>query len=237
MKIKCLIVDDEPLAIRLIEKHIAKIDALEVVATCNTALKAFELLNTQSIDLLFLDIKMPNITGIEFLKNLKNPPKTILTTAYRDYALEGYDLGVVDYLLKPITFERFFKAVNRIVETTKNDVKTNESVSNEFILVKSGIKNHKININDILYIESLKDYIKINTIDGKSVTSKYKISDIEAELEGNCFLRIHRSFIINSSKISAFTTNEIEINGFEIPIGASYKEIAISFLDKLKKSK
>jgi len=237
MKIKCLIVDDEPLAIRLIEKHIAKIDALEVVATCNTALKAFELLNSQSIDLLFLDIKMPNITGIEFLKNLKNPPKTILTTAYRDYALEGYDLGVVDYLLKPITFERFFKAVNRIVETTKNDVKTNESVSNEFILVKSGIKNHKININDILYIESLKDYIKINTIDGKSVTSKYKISDIEAELEGNCFLRIHRSFIINSSKISAFTTNEIEINGFEIPIGASYKEIAISFLDKLKNSK
>ncbi|MBN8642505.1 MAG: response regulator transcription factor [Flavobacteriales bacterium] len=237
MKIKCLIVDDEPLAIRLIEKHIAKIDALEVVATCNTALKAFELLNSQSIDLLFLDIKMPNITGIEFLKNLKNPPKTILTTAYRDYALEGYDLGVVDYLLKPITFERFFKAVNRIVETTKNDVKTNESVSNEFILVKSGIKNHKININDILYIESLKDYIKINTIDGKSVTSKYKISDIEAELEGNCFLRIHRSFIINSSKINAFTTNEIEINGFEIPIGASYKEIAISFLDKLKNSK
>lgn len=237
MKIKCLIVDDEPLAIRLIEKHIAKIDALEVVATCNTALKAFELLNSQSIDLLFLDIKMPNITGIEFLKNLKNPPKTILTTAYRDYALEGYDLGVVDYLLKPITFERFFKAVNRIVETTKNDVKTNESVSNEFILVKSGIKNHKININDILYIESLKDYIKINTIDGKSVTSKYKISDIEAELEGNCFLRIHRSFIINSSKINAFTTNEIEINGFEIPIGASYKEVAISFLDKLKNSK
>lgn len=237
MKIKCLIVDDEPLAIRLIEKHIAKIDALEVVATCNTALKAFELLNSQSIDLLFLDIKMPSITGIEFLKNLKNPPKTILTTAYRDYALEGYDLGVVDYLLKPITFERFFKAVNRIVETTKSEVKMNESVSNEFILVRSGIKNHKINVNDILYIESLKDYIKITTIDDKNITSKYKISDIESELEGDNFLRIHRSFIINSSKITAFTNNEIEINGFEIPIGASYKEIAISFLDKLKNSK
>lgn len=158
MKIKCLIVDDEPLAIRLIEKHIAKIDALEVVATCTNALKAFELLNTQSIDLLFLDIKMPNITGIEFLKNLKNPPKTILTTAYRDYALEGYDLGVVDYLLKPIAFERFFKAVDRFLnETSKSKLKIKETIQNEFILVKSGIKNYKIEVNNILYIESLKD--------------------------------------------------------------------------------
>lgn len=238
MKIRCLIVDDEPLAIRLIEKHIAKIDALEVVATCNTALKAFEILNSQSIDLLFLDIKMPNITGIEFLKNLKNPPKTILTTAYRDYALEGYDLGVVDYLLKPITFERFFKAVDRFLnEVPKGDVKIKESTENKYIVVKSGIKNYKIEINNILYIESLKDYIKITLIDGKSITSKYKISDIEAELESNFFLRIHRSFIINSTKITAFTNNEIEINGVEIPIGASYKDNALSFLEGLKNFK
>ncbi len=238
MKVKCLIVDDEPLAIRLIEKHIAKIDALEVVATCNTALKAFEILNSQSIDLLFLDIKMPNITGIEFLKNLKNPPKTILTTAYRDYALEGYDLGVVDYLLKPITFERFFKAVDRFLsESSKSEVKIKESIENEFIVVKSGIKNYKIDVKDILYIESLKDYIKINTIDGKNITSKYKISDIEEELDVNYFLRIHRSFIINSTKITAFTNNEIEINGVEIPVGASYKDNVLLFLDELKNSK
>ena len=120
MKIKCLVVDDEPLAIRLIEKHIDKIDALEVVATCNNALKAFEILNSQTIDLLFLDIKMPNMTGIEFLRNLKNPPKTILTTAYRDFAIDGFELGVVDYLLKPITFERFFKAVDKfLIEYSK----------------------------------------------------------------------------------------------------------------------
>lgn len=238
MKVKCLIVDDEPLAIRLIEKHIAKIDALEVVATCNTALKAFEILNSQSIDLLFLDIKMPNITGIEFLKNLKNPPKTILTTAYRDYALEGYDLGVVDYLLKPITFERFFKAVDRFLsESSKSEVKIKESIDNEFIVIKSGIKNYKIDVKDILYIESLKDYIKINTIDGKNITSKYKISDIEEELDGKYFLRIHRSFIINSTKITAFTNNEIEINGVEIPVGASYKDNVLLFLDELKNSK
>lgn len=238
MKVKCLIVDDEPLAIRLIEKHIAKIDALEVVATCNTALKAFELLNSQSIDLLFLDIKMPNITGIEFLRNLKNPPKTILTTAYRDYALEGYELGVVDYLLKPITFERFFKAVDRFLsESSQSEVKIKEPKENEFIVIKSGIKNYKIDVKDILYIESLKDYIKINTIDGKSITSKYKISDIEAALDSNYFLRIHRSFIINSTKITAFTNNEIEINGVEIPIGASYKDNALLFLEGLKNSK
>ncbi|THD31009.1 MAG: response regulator transcription factor [Flavobacterium johnsoniae] len=239
MKIKCLVVDDEPLAIRLIEKHIAKIDNLEVVATCNTALKAFEILNLQKIDLMFLDIKMPNITGIEFLKNLKNPPKTILTTAYRDYALEGYDLGVVDYLLKPITFERFFKAVNKFLSTnTANiEVKTKESVPDEFILVKSGIKNYKINTNDIIYIESLKDYIKINTTGDKNITSKYKIGDIQQELNQDNFLRIHRSFIINTSKITAFTLNEIEVGGIEIPIGASYKDDVLLYLETLKNSK
>lgn len=238
MKIKCLVVDDEPLAIRLIEKHIAKIDNLEVVATCNNALKAFEILNLQKIDLMFLDIKMPNITGIEFLKNLKNPPKTILTTAYRDYAIEGYDLGVVDYLLKPITFERFLKAVDKFLsETAKNEVKIKESVPDEFILVKSGIKNYKINTNDIVYIESLKDYIKINTVGDKNITSKYKIGDIQEELNGDHFLRIHRSFIINTSKITAFTINEIEVNNIEIPIGASYKEDVLLYLKTLKNSK
>ncbi|MDE5430936.1 LytR/AlgR family response regulator transcription factor [Elizabethkingia meningoseptica] len=235
MKIKCLIVDDEPLAIRLIEKHIAKIDNLEVVATCNTALKAFEILNLQKIDLMFLDIKMPNITGIEFLKNLKNPPKTILTTAYRDYAIEGYDLDVIDYLLKPITFERFFKAIDRFLSSTaKNELKNKDNVPDKFILIKSGIKNHKININDIVYIESLKDYIKINIADGRNITSKYKIGDIQEELHGSDFMRIHRSFIINTMKITAFTSNEIEVNTIEIPIGASYKENVLLYLQTLK---
>lgn len=238
MKIKCLVVDDEPLAIRLIEKHIAKIDNLEVVATCNTALKAFEILNLQKIDLMFIDIKMPNITGIEFLKNLKNPPKTILTTAYRDYAIEGYDLGVVDYLLKPITFERFLKAVDKFLsETAKSEVKSKESVPDDFILVKSGIKNYKINMNDIVYIESLKDYIKINMVGDKNITSKYKIGDIQQELNEDNFLRIHRSFIINTAKITAFTMNEIEVSNIEIPIGASYKEDVLLYLKTLKNSK
>lgn len=238
MKIKCLIVDDEPLAIKLIEKHISQIDGLEVVATCNNALKAFEILNNQKIDLLFIDIKMPNMTGIEFLKNIKNPPKTILTTAYRDFAIEGFELGVVDYLLKPITFERFFKAIDKfLMDYAKVEIKPAKIQNEEFIVIKSGIKNHRINTNDILYIESDKDYIKIVLNDKNQITSKYKISDIEVDLNQDKFLRIHRSFIINSSKITAFTINEIEVNGIEIPIGASYKESVLDFLELLKKLK
>lgn len=234
MKVKCLIVDDEPLAIRLIEKHIAKIEALEVVATCQTALKAFEILSTQPIDLLFLDIKMPDMTGIEFLRNIKNPPKTILTTAYRDYAIESYDLRVMDYLLKPITFERFFKAIDKFLEeTTKPILKVNNPTANEYIFIKSGIKNHKILLNDILFIESLKDYIRIS-LGNRSITTKYKISDIELELDATTFLRIHRSFIINTTKITAFSLNEIEIQGKELPIGASYRNTVLIYLEGLQ---
>ena len=237
MKIKCLLVDDEPLAIKLIENHISKIDALDVVAKCNNALKAFEILNTQEIDLMFLDIKMPNITGIDFLKTLKNPPKTIFTTAYRDYAIESYDLEAVDYLLKPITFERFFKAIDRLLRENKLIENTKkETTQVDYIIVKSGNKHHKIVKGDILYIESLKDYIKIHTAGDKHTVSKYKIGDIEQDLKESHFLRVHRSYIININKISAFTINDIEVSSTEIPIGASYKDKVVSFLDKLKNS-
>jgi two-component SAPR family response regulator len=151
MKVKCLIVDDEPLAIRLIENHITKIEVLEVVATANSAMKAFEIVNTQPVDLLFLDIKMPNITGVDFLKNLKNPPKTIFTTAFRDFAIESYELEVVDYLLKPITFERFFKSVDKYLRTVtpiKTDVPI-EQKKEEYILLRSGGKNYKVFLHDI----------------------------------------------------------------------------------------
>ncbi len=237
MKTRCLVVDDEPLAIRLMEKHIAKIDSLEIVATCNNAIKAFEILNTQQVDLLFLDIKMPNLTGIDFLKSLKNPPKTIFTTAYRDYAIEGYDLGVEDYLLKPITFERFFKSIERFLREQKQTPEISNSantISDDFMLIKSGNKHHKVIVNDILFIESLKDYIKIHTVDNKRIVSKYRISEIEQELKAKNFLRVHRSYIINIDKISAFTVNDIEVNSTEIPIGASYKEKVVSFLNNWK---
>ncbi len=234
MKIKCLLVDDEPLAIKLIENHISKIDSLQVVATCNNAIKAFEILSTQEIDLLFLDIKMPNITGIDFLKTIKNPPKTIFTTAYRDYAIESYDLEVVDYLLKPITFERFFKSIDKFLRANSLIVsEKNEVIQDEFILVKSGNKHHKIKIDQILFIESLKDYIKIHTVNDKRIVSKYKIGEIEEELAHKNFLRVHRSYVINTNKISAFTINDIEVNSVEIPIGASYKDKVITFLKNI----
>ena len=237
MKIKCLIVDDEPLAIRLIENHIAKIDVLEVVATANNAMKAFEILSTQQIDLLFLDIKMPNITGIDFLKSLKHPPKTIFTTAYRDFAIESYELDAVDYLLKPITFERFFKSVDRFLREsiiTQTQIVENKS-DDDYILIKSAGKNHKIVLNDIIYVESIKDYVKIHKTDGTSVMSKYKIGNLEEELPVKDFVRIHRSFIINKSKITAFSNTDIEVSGIELPIGVSHKEQVDLFLEKIKK--
>jgi len=237
MKVRCLLVDDEPLAIRLIEKHISQIDSLEVVATCNSALKAFEILNTQEIDLLFLDIKMPHLTGIDFLKTLKNPPKTIFTTAYRDYALESYELETVDYLLKPVTFERFVKAIDKFFRQNTNAVAPvqRETVVTDYILVKSGNKHHKISLEDIVYIESLKDYIKIHLQNDTSIISKYKLGEMEQELSAYHFLRIHRSYIINTSKITAFSSNDIDVNSQEIPIGASYKEAVILFLETIKR--
>lgn len=237
MNVRCLIVDDEPLAVRLIEKHIAQIDFLEVVATCNSAIKAFEILNTKEVDLLFLDIKMPHLTGIDFLKSLKNPPKTIFTTAYRDFAIESYDLETVDYLLKPITFERFFKAIDKYKRFNSPVFPQvqKETVVSDYIIVKSGNKHHKVILKEIVYIESLKDYIQIHLENKTTIVTKYTLSDIEKELLAFNFLRVHRSYIINKAKITSFSTNEIDLNhSYEIHIGASYKDAVLVFLNQVK---
>jgi len=180
---------------------------------------------------------MPHLTGIDFLKSLKNPPKTIFTTAYRDYALESYELETVDYLLKPVTFERFVKAIDKFYRINSNAVAPvqRETVVTDYILVKSGSKQHKINLEDIVYIESLKDYIKIHLQNDTSIISKYKLGEMEQELSAYQFLRIHRSYIINTSKITAFSSNDIDVNSQEIPVGASYKEAVILFLEKMKR--
>jgi two-component system LytT family response regulator len=225
MKVRCLLVDDEPLAIQLIQNHIGQLDTFEVVGTCSNAIKALEMLRTVPVDLLFLDIKMPQITGIDFLKTLKNPPAVIITTAYREYAIEGYDLDLIDYLLKPITFDRFFKAVDRYLRLRSPIVKAEALpvTAQQFIYIKAGGKFHSLNKEEVLYVESLKDYIVIHCTD-KKITAKYKISDLEAELQDAAFLRIHRSYIVNLKKITAFTAYDIEIGSKELPIGASYKE-------------
>lgn len=234
MKIKCLIADDEPLAIALLQNHISQLSALEVVGTCSNALQAAQELRNKPVDLLFLDIKMPQITGIEFLKSLRQPPAVIFTTAYREYALEGYELDIVDYLLKPVTFERFFKAVERYYQYFSPKempmVATSNAPLQEFIFVKTGNKYNKIPASDILYIESVKDYVVLHRADSTTFMAKYKIGDMETEVKDKRFLRIHRSFIVNLSKVTAFTLQDVQIGKLELPVGNSYRETVFKVL-------
>ncbi len=227
MKVSCIIIDDEPLAIALIEAHISKIPNLEVVATCNNALEGFEALKSKQVDLVFLDIQMPLLTGIEFLKSLSNPPKVIFTTAYREYAIESYELDVVDYLVKPISFDRFFKAINKYFKTVESKnttvIDTSEKEQNlGFIYVNVNKKHYKVLFSEILYAESLKDYVQIHTKE-KTIITKDKISDFEQKLPEH-FIRTHRSYIVNMDKITAYTAHDVELGALEIPIGVSYKK-------------
>ena len=224
---KCIIVDDEELARRLIKRHLSELDNFELVATCESAMEAHKIIKEQSIDLMFLDIEMPLLKGTEFLKNLSNKPKVIFTTAFREYALEGFELNVVDYLLKPINFTRFFKAIEKFLENANKDTKSSIP---KYIYVQSNKKNIKIVLNDVLYIESMKEYVQIHFIDRK-VIFKGGISAFEKKLNSH-FIRIHRSYIVNTDKISAFTKRDIEIGDIEIPIGDLYKE---SVLEKIVK--
>lgn len=236
MKTKCLIVDDEPLARELIRSHVEKLENFEIVAECSNAMKALNLLREMQVDLVFMDIQMPQITGIEFLKTLKHPPKVIITTAYREYALESFELDVVDYLLKPITFERFLKAVNKYYQMNQDDVKVIANKSSEksseesFIYVKENKKVVKVYLSEIKYIEGLSEYIQIFT-DKRKIITKTSMAQMEEKLANENFLRIHKSFIVSISKIEAFTANTIEIQGKELPIGRSFKNAVLGALN------
>lgn len=234
-KVKCLIVDDEPLARKLLLGHAQQMDMLEVVGECSNAIKASEALRNTEVDLLFLDIKMPQITGIDFLKMLRNPPAVIFTTAYREYALEGFELDVVDYLLKPVTFDRFFKAVEKYHQRMLPKDITSKILSpqeHDSIYIKVGSKFHKLDTSEITYIESIKDYVMIHRTGKEKLSAKYKISDLEEDLKGKQFIRIHRSFIVNLKNITAFTQQDVEIGTVELPIGNSYKEYVFKVLQK-----
>ena len=235
MKTKCLIIDDEPLARDLIRNHIEKLENFEIVAECGDAMKALQELRDHKIDLMFMDIQMPQITGIEFLKILKNPPKVIITTAYREYALEGFELDVVDYLLKPITFERFLKSVNKYYQVIQEDVQNSAPVTEivpseeAFIYVKENKRVIKVYLHDILYIEGLSEYVQIYT-DRKKIITKTSMTNLEERLPDDGFLRIHKSFIVSTSRIEAFTSSTIEVPGKALPIGRSYKNTVLSAL-------
>ncbi|MHA7057407.1 LytR/AlgR family response regulator transcription factor [Aquimarina sp. M1] len=226
MVIKCVVVDDEPLAIKVLENHIMKVPDLELVSTFDNPIDAGHFLQKTSIDMLFLDIQMPVVTGIDFIKNTMIQPKVILTTAYRKYALEGYELDIVDYLLKPISFIRFYKAINKyraLHASTLPVTNPSKDTTVDHIYVNSNKKMIRIAFTNIFFIDSIKDYIRIHTAND-IITTKDKISVFVLRLPPD-FLRIHRSYIINTTKIAALTSKDVILSGgMEIPIGVSYKD-------------
>ncbi len=217
-------VDDEPYALDVLETYIQKIDDLELVTKCTNAIDAFNLIQKEKIDVLFLDIQMPKLTGIDFLKNITNPPQVIFTTAYRDYALDGYDLNITDYLLKPFSFERFLKAINKVyMNSGAQDSKVkDEAKEQNIIYFKADKKMLKVWLNDIFYIESMKDYVFVKTLK-RDIISYQKISFLDEKLPEHKFLRIHRSFIVAVDKVEAFCATHVDVAGKEIPIGRNYK--------------
>jgi DNA-binding LytR/AlgR family response regulator len=228
MKIKCLIIDDEPLAQRVLERYIQDVSSLELVQKCNNALDAIDILKEQNIDLIFLDINMPKLTGLEFLRSLKNPPLVIITTAYAEFAIQGYDLDVVDYLMKPFGMERFTKAIQKAHDLFKPrehfipEKIQGESREDHYIFVKSSKKTYRINFNDILYIEALGDYVKIYTTD-RMIISYHSMKNLETLLSPKQFPRIHKSFIVSLSKIELIEGNQVKIRDRHIPIGTNFK--------------
>ena len=230
-KIHCLIIDDEPPAREILKQHIAGVEALELAGTCSNAVEAVSFLKEHPVDLLLLDIQMPQLLGTNFIRTLKNPPKVIFTTAYRKYAVEGFELDAVDYLLKPISFERFLKAVNKVLQlnissaqampTSATKEKQNGE-SNSFLYFRAERKMVKVFFRDILYVEGLKDYIRIVT-DNKTIVTKYVLSTLEEMLPANEFLRIHKSYIVAIYKIDSYNVDTIHIAKHELPIGRLYK--------------
>src|SRR5690349_20674 len=236
MKINCLIVDDEPPAREVLKRYVEDMPTLQLVGECGNAIQATALLQQTKVDLLFLDIRMPQLNGIDFLKAIRNPPKIVFTTAYTDYAVEGYELDVVDYLMKPIRFERFFKAVNkafpvqnnRLVKEEKPDA--DEAKNTSFVYFRVDRKMVKVLLSDILYIESMKDYVKVFT-DINTIVTKQSISSVETMLPEKKFVRTHRSYIVSVDKIRSFTNEILEIGKAEIPIGKLYRNSVLRLLE------
>ncbi|HEY3402305.1 MAG TPA: LytTR family DNA-binding domain-containing protein [Ohtaekwangia sp.] len=233
----CLIVDDEPLARNLITDYVHKVPYLDLIEVCSNPMRAIEILRAQPVDLLFLDIQMPDITGISLLKALQNKPMVILTTAYSEYALEGYELDVVDYLLKPITFERFLRGVEKASQrkSSSTGVQTQSTATVDptqpFVFVKDGTKLVKIRWEDILYVEGLKDYVTIHTRQQKVVTLQ-RLKALEEQLPADKFIRVHHSFIVAVAAIDSIHKGEVQIGNALIPISDSYKKSFKDFTDR-----
>jgi len=236
LKLNCVIIEDEPLARNLITEYVKKVPSLNLLNAFSNPLEALEALRTLSVDILFLDVQMPEITGISLLKVLKKRPLVVLTTAYSEYALEGYELDVADYLLKPITFERFLKSVDKIMLRLEADPKpvvmASETIgSPAFVFVKDGTKLVKVRLDEILYVEGLKDYVTIHTSSQK-ITTLQRMKALEEQLPADKFIRIHNSYIVALDAIDVIQKNEVSIGSVSLPIGDTYRKSFKEFIDK-----
>ncbi len=222
--IKCIIVEDEPLAIKVLSEYVSQVPFLQLQGTFKDAILATEYLRDHSTDLIFLDIHLPKLKGMAFLKTLKHPPAVIITTAYHQYAVEGFDLNVTDYLLKPFEFERFLVAVNKIKIPQAEKQHTHDAAEKDFIFLTAERKRLKVLFPEIVYVESQREYIKMVTTKREYI-SKMSTNEIEDLLPAHLFKRIHRSYIISVSKIESYTAEMVEVNGVSIPIGRAYREV------------
>lgn len=228
-KIACIIVEDEPLAIRVLADYISQVPFLELKGSFKDAILASEFLHEHTVDLIFLDIHLPKLKGMAFLKTLNRPPAVIITTAYHQYAVEGFNMNVTDYLLKPFEFERFLVAVNKARrEAEQKVIHADTSENRDYIFLNVQKKKVKISFSDIVYIESQREYVRIVTV-RKEYVSKMSTNEIEQMLPPDLFRRIHRSFIVSVGKIESYNAEEVEVNGITLPIGRGYKDA----LDKL----
>ena len=226
-KTKCLIIDDEPLAVKLIRTHLSKLDSFEVSGECKNAFKAIEFLKNEKIDLMFLDINMPEISGLDFLKSIPNPPYTIITTAFREYAIEGYDLDIVDFLLKPISFERFLKAINRYCNRTRSSLLSSansyDQHEKKYLYIQDGKSIFKLLYEDVDYFEGYGEYVKVITTN-KTYLVRETLTEFERKLSEDNFIRLHKSYIVNIRKVTGFSTIHVLLKNVELPIGRIYRD-------------
>jgi DNA-binding LytR/AlgR family response regulator len=228
----CIALDDEPLALDIIEAYVKKHPELNLIARCNNADEASKVLNSQHIDLMFLDIQMPGVTGLNFVRSLKNKPLFMFTTAYSEYAIDGFELDAIDYLLKPIAYDRFEKAIEKAKEyyTIKNNSGLTESdLENDFIFVKANQQLIKLAYGEILYVEAFADYVKI-FLNDRTIVTLQTMKKMEAKLPSDIFSRVHRSFIVNRKAVQSFSTSVCEVNGEKIPVGKNYKNDFIKLM-------
>jgi DNA-binding LytR/AlgR family response regulator len=234
--INCIVADDEELARGIIERYIAQLPQIQLVASCANGAETFTALKNNKVDLLFLDIKMPQLSGLELLRSLKNPPPVILTTAFREYALESFELNVIDYLLKPVPFERFLKAIEKYESLTApfgytaiQSSQTNDDIKESFIYIKADKKMVRVLLKDILFIEGLKDYVQVHTAEKKIITYQ-TLNYFEEKLPLTHFMRVHRSYIISLNRIQSYSASEIDIGGRSVPIGNTYARAVLKQL-------